>query len=377
MSNRSADVAIIGAGILGVAHAYALARRGRSVVVFERSPQAAGASVRNFGMVWPVGQPAGSMHELALRSRVLWLEILQAARLPHFPTGSLHVVYRDDEAAVAQEFCELAPKLGYACSWLDAREVLARTQAVRLDGLRGAIWSPTEVTVDPRLVLAHLPGYLSEEFGVQFRFGMATRAIDPPAVESGGETWHAEAAIVCAGDDFESLYPEIFLDSGLTRAKLQMMRTVPQPEGWQLGPALAGGLTLRFYESFRICTTLPALEQRIAAETPEYDRWGIHVMASETARREITIGDSHEYGPAVDPFNSAVIDDLILRYARGFLQAPLEIAQRWHGVYAKLPGKPYLSLSPAPNVRVVTGVGGAGMTLSFGLAEQTVKDMGF
>lgn len=378
MSTQRADVAIIGAGILGVAHAYALARRGRSVVVFERSLQAAGASVRNFGMIWPVGQPGGRMHELALRSRELWLEILAATRLQHFPTGSLHVVYREDETAVAQEFCELAPKLGYPCSWLNAPEVLARSHAVRPDGLRGALWSPTEITVDPRLTLAHLPAYLTEKFNVRFRMGMAARAIDLPEVEGGGERWQVEAAIVCAGDDFESLYPEVFRLSGLTRCKLQMMRTEPQPEGWQLGPALAAGLTLRFYESFRICRTLAALEQRIAAETPEYDRWGIHVLVSQTARGELTIGDSHEYGAAVDPFDRAEIDALVLRYARGFLRVPdLEIAQRWHGVYAKHREQPYLSLSPAPNVRVVTGVGGAGMTLSFGLAEQTVEEMGF
>ena len=76
MATHTADVAIVGAGILGLAHAYALARRGRSVVVFERSPQAAGASVRNFGMIWPIGQPAGRMHEMALRSRDLWVEVL-------------------------------------------------------------------------------------------------------------------------------------------------------------------------------------------------------------------------------------------------------------------------------------------------------------
>ena len=127
-----------------------------------------------------------------------------------------------------------------------------------------------------------------------------------------------------------------------------------------------------------MCGTLPALRQRIAAETPVYDRWGIHVLVSQTAGRELTIGDSHEYGAAIDPFDRAEIDDLILRYARGFLQSPTtEIAQHWHGVYAKHPDKPFLSLSPAPNVRVVTATGGSGMTLSFGLAEETMKEMGF
>ena len=377
MATHTADVAIVGAGILGVAHAYALARRGRSVVVFERSPQAAGASVRNFGMIWPIGQPAGRMHAMALRSRDRWVEVLTAARLPYFPTGSLHVVYRADEAAVAREFCEVAPKLGYTCEWLNPPDVVACTHAVRPDGLLGAIWSPTEITVDPRVALAQLPRFLAERFGVQFRFGMAAQSIDLPMVEAGGEKWRVESAIVCTGHDFETLYPEMFRASGITRCKLQMMRTRPQPQGWQLGPALAAGLTLRFYESFQVCGTLPALKDRIAAETPEYDRWGIHVLVSQTAGREVTIGDSHEYGAAIDPFDRAEIDDLILRYARGFLQAPVpEIAQHWHGVYGKHPDKPYLSLSPAPNVRVVTATGGSGMTLSFGLAEDTVKEMG-
>jgi len=371
-------VAIVGAGILGLAHAYVLARRGRSVVVFERSPQASGASVRNFGMIWPMGQPAGRQHEMALRSREVWLEVLEAAGLPYFPTGSLHVVYREDEGAVAQEFCDVGPRLGYQCSWLDRDAVLARSNALQPAGLLGAIWSPTEITVDPRVTLARLPRFLAEKFGVRFCMGAAARSIDLPVVEAGGENWEVEAAIVCAGDDFESLYPEMFRASGLTRCKLQMMRTRPQPEGWQLGPALAAGLTLRFYESFQVCHMLHALKERIAAETPEYDRWGIHVLVSQTAGGELTIGDSHEYGAAVEPFDRAEIDDLILQYARGFLQAPnLEIAQRWHGVYAKHSDRPFLSLSPAPNVRVVTAPGGSGMTLSFGLAERTAGEMGF
>jgi len=376
MENR-ADVAIVGAGILGLAHAWAAARRGMRVVVFERGQNAAEASVRNFGLIWPIGQPHGDMHQLALRSRSMWLEVLEDAHLPYWPTGSLHLAYREDEATVAREFAERAPELGYDCSWLGAAQVLERSPAVRPEGLVGGLWSPVELTVDPRVVLASLPGYLSRRYGVEFRFGCVARAVDLPLIEAGNERWKVDRAIICSGADFESLFPQAYAQAGLTRVKLQMLRTAPQPNGWRLGPALAAGLTLRFYPAFQICETLPALHQRIARETPEYERWGIHGLVSQTAQGELTQGDSHEYGWCVDIFNKEEIDTLILKYISTFLQAPdLTIAQRWYGVYAKHPELPYLSLDPAPGVRIVTSPGGAGMTLSFGVAEKTVKDVG-
>jgi len=361
---------------MGIAHAHAAAQRGLKVVVFERNLRASRASVRNFGLIWPVGQPHGRRYDLALRSREIWLEVLRRARLPYWPEGSLHAAYRDDEAAVLREFAEIGPGLGFQCQWLDAPRVLECSQALNSDGLIGALWSPTEVTVDPRVTIAALPGFLSEQFGVEFRLGCAVHGIELPLVETGAGQWRVDRAIVCSGDDFESLYPETYSGSGLTRVKLQMLRTRPQPNGWRLGPALAAGLTLRFYQSFAVCETLPALRARIAEEMPEYDRWGIHGLVSQTAEGELTLGDSHEYGPSVDVFNKEEIDCLILRYISTFLAAPdLSIAQRWSGVYAKHPDHAYLSLTPAPNVRIVTSPGGAGMTLSLGIAEETIAEV--
>ena len=49
-TERRFDLAVVGAGIVGLATALAGARRGLRTVVVDRDPRASGASVRNFGM---------------------------------------------------------------------------------------------------------------------------------------------------------------------------------------------------------------------------------------------------------------------------------------------------------------------------------------
>jgi FAD dependent oxidoreductase TIGR03364 len=377
MQDFDIDVAIVGAGIIGLAHAYLAAKAGLRVKVFERNPRANGASVRNFGMIWPIGQPPGPLHTMALRSRSLWLEVLQAAGIPFLPTGSLHAAYREDEAEVGREFCAKAPGAGYECTWLGTSETLQRTRALHPKGLLGAVWSPGELTVDPREAVALIPTFLEREFGVEFHFNTAVTYVETGLLVSQLGECQPERIIICGGDDFQTLFPDRFRDDRLTRCKLQMLRTVPEPGGWQLGPSLAFGLTFRHYPTFEMCESLPALKQRVARENPEYDQWGIHVMVSQTSAGELTLGDSHEYGLAVNVFDSPAINRMILDYAAKYLRVPkLEIAQEWHGVYAKHPKLPYLLQEPVPGVRLVTVTSGIGMTMSFGLAEKNLKEMG-
>ena len=144
------DDAVVGAGIVGLAHAYQLARRGRRVVVFERNARASSASVRNFGMLWPIGQPFGPLRSLAERSLRWWLEVLGSSGLWHEQTGSLHLAYRDDEAQVLREFALESRDHGEPFELLGPAAVADRARAVVQDGLQLALDSRDEVCVDPR-----------------------------------------------------------------------------------------------------------------------------------------------------------------------------------------------------------------------------------
>ena len=365
------DVAVIGGGIVGLAHAWAAARQGKSVALFERGRQAHGASIRNFGMVWPIGQPVGELYETALQSRRRWLELSQAGALWAAECGSLHLAYREDERAVLEEFCENAAA-DFQVRWLSPAEVLKRSPAANPDGLLGGMWSDTELCVNPRQAVAEIPRWLAERFSVDTYFSTSiVRVQHPHLTAADGRTWRSERILVCSGSDFETLFPDIFAETELTRCKLQMMKTAAQPDAWRLGPHIAGGLTLQHYTSFADCSSLPALRKRIAEETPELNRYGIHVMASQNNRGEVILGDSHEYDEEISPFDKSEIETLMLRELRRLLRLPdWNIAERWSGVYAKLPGRSHFEAEPESGVKIVVAPGGAGMTMSFGLAEQ-------
>lgn len=371
MAQRSAIV--IGAGIAGLATARALAVRGYKVTVIERTGRAVGASIRNFGMVWPIGQPDGGMYETAMLSRKIWSTVCTEAGIWHDEVGSLHLAYSADEYAVLQELSQVYQHRNYQL--LTPAEIKKISPNTVAESLAGGLFSSDELIVDPREAIAKIPDYLTEKYGVEFRWGVAATDIAYPAVISAGETFEADDIYVCSGADFETLYPKVFAALPITKCKLQMMRMAAQPEAQRIGPAICGALSLAHYSSFKQASSLQALRARFEKEYPEYLKWGIHVMVSQNQAGELTVGDSHEYGHTHDPFDKRFINQLILDYLKTFAQfADETVIETWNGIYPKLTnGETNLVLEPEPGVTIINGFGGAGMTLAFGVCEQLMK----
>jgi D-hydroxyproline dehydrogenase subunit beta len=374
------NIAVVGAGIVGLAHAWSAAQRGHRVTIFERSPRASGASIRNFGMIWPIGQPAGPCRDVALESHERWLQLQAATGIWIQRCGSIHLAHRPDEWAVLQEFEAHSARLGCEFKLLAAKEVQAHTPAANPAGLIGGLFSPLELCVNPRRAVSEMGRWLTHRFDVRGVFGTEVKDVSEHGsglltVETAsGSRENFDRVVICGGAELQTLFPDLFAKQALKLCKLQMLKTAPQASGWKLGPHLAGGLTLRHYQNFQACPSLAALRERIARETPELDRYGIHVMAAQNDMGEIVLGDSHEYGDDIEPFDKTEIDNLIVRELKKIIRLPdWTIAERWHGVYAKNPASPCFEAEPLPNVHVCTATGGAGMTMAFGIAERAWK----
>lgn len=367
---------VVGAGIVGLATARALALNGYAVTVIERSDKAVGASIRNFGMLWPIGQPDGKLYNRAMRTRSIWKEIAVTTNIWHEEAGSLHVAHNEDEWQVLQELQQNFSASGRPVHLMNKEAITEKFSVVNPHGLLGGLYSATEMIVDPREAIAKIPLYLTEQLQVQFIWGKAVTNVESGMLWMGEEHMEADVICVCSGADFESLFPENFAALDIIKCKLQMMRFTDNTKN-RIGTSLCGGLSLIHYNSFKVAPSLPKLIERYQNELQPYLDKGIHVMVAQNEAGEFTVGDSHEYGNTFDPFDKAIINKMIMDYLKQFARCEnWQLTQTWNGVYPKMSnGKSDVFLNPLPGVYILNGIGGAGMTMSFGFAEEKINSI--
>jgi FAD dependent oxidoreductase TIGR03364 len=371
------DVAIIGAGILGLAHAHAFARRGLSVTVFERSGSPIGASIRNFGMVLVTGQPPGAMHALARESREIWLGWARDAGLHMRRSGSLMFARSPVEARVMEAFAETrAHDSGYDAAML-SRAALDGLYDGRFSKHHAALHGRADLQVFSREAVPALIDYLRRAHGVDFRFGTMVRGVDGGFLDTTAGEWRAEHLVVCAGHDYLSLLgPELAAIKPRV-CRLQMLRVRPA-KPFALDHAVLTGLSCLHYGAFSDLPEAAALHEEVARQEPAALEHGIHLLASPTPSGDLIIGDSHDYDADPSPFNAAGIDDILLGLAESTLGGKLDVIERWQGVYGARTGTsdaPFSVLRAAPNVTGVFMHSGVGMSIGPALGERVANDL--
>lgn len=137
-SSSTSDVVIVGAGIVGLAHAWAAARAGMSVTVVERDTQARGASVRNFGMLATIAQPPGRALRRAERSQERLAAVAAAAGVPLSRPGCVIAARTGEEEAVLAAFAGSHDRTEF----LPPGRLREICPLLRPQGLRGGLWAP-------------------------------------------------------------------------------------------------------------------------------------------------------------------------------------------------------------------------------------------
>ena len=206
--NLRADVAVVGAGVVGLAAAWRLARSGAEVVVIDAGAERPAASRVAAGMIAPSGEASWGEEDLlraGLESARRWpgwaRQLSEAAgtELPYRRCGSLHVALDRDEAAELRRRAELHVRLG-----LPTRALMPSAARTLEPGLAtavaAAIEAPEEAEVDPRRLLAALAAATAGA-GTRRVAALAER-VDPAAgrIElAGGGAVEAGAIVLATG----------------------------------------------------------------------------------------------------------------------------------------------------------------------------------
>jgi FAD dependent oxidoreductase TIGR03364 len=367
-------IVIVGGGVLGTMHAWQAIDRGHEVIQLEREPEARGASVRNFGLIWVSGRAAGAELEVATRARELWEEI--GGRVPGIgfrANGSLTLCRTPAELAVAQAATRAPDAAARGFALLEPGEARALNPALRGDFL-AALSCARDGAVEPRVALPALRAALLASGRYTWLPGREVRLLKGSSVrDDRGAVYAGDQVVLATGAWLRGLVGELVADLPVRRVRLQMAQT--EPLGEPLSTSVADGDSFRYYPAFDAGPLNEAQPQ-----PPSAREHAMQLLMVQRLDGGLTIGDTHAYA---EPFDFDVVErpyDHLTEVAGALLGRPLpRIVRRWAGVYAQcLDPAAIVHRSPVGDgAWLVTGPGGRGMTCSPAMAQDTAKELGW
>jgi glycine oxidase len=204
-------VAVIGAGVIGLAIAWRLAQRGAKVTVFDKGAAGSGASHAAAGMLAAHLEAEPREENLVALNRVsqaLWpafaaeLEAASGLAVDLRTEGTLLLALTGDDQSRLKHVLAFQKSLGLPLEWLTTAEVRRREPHLT-PGISGAIFSPQDHQVDNRAVAAALRE-AALKAGVTLRENTPVERIVTSdnrvtGVGIGNETLSAETVILAAG----------------------------------------------------------------------------------------------------------------------------------------------------------------------------------
>jgi FAD dependent oxidoreductase TIGR03364 len=363
---RSADLVVVGAGVVGLAHAIEAHARGLSVVVVERDARAVGASVRNFGHIGTTLQ-GGEAATYAATARERWLSLAPKAGFEVLEAGTVVVARNEPELAVLGEFAGEHPDLARFLGPGQVRDLfpLTTTEVV------GGAHLPQDLRIDPREAIPSLAAWL-ESVGIRFAWNTHAGSVGEGVVHTSRGDFYGAGIVVASGHDLDRLFPDIAEAHGVQRCLLHMLEVAP-PGDVRIGPAILTGTGMLRYPALAAMPSVAAVRGEMELHQAELLHQAVNLMLTQRPDGSLVLGDTHQYDRTHQPFDDERVAELLLREGSRLLGAKLTVRRRWRGIYAESPATDFLIAQPHPGTRVVSVTSGIGMTTALGLAP-TVLD---
>ena len=366
------DLAVVGAGIIGLSCARAAALKGLRVIVIDRDAQANGASVRNFGFITVTGQARGQAWSWARRSSEIWQQVAQDAGIEILQRGLWMTTRRAEALPLLEAFMQT--EMAEGCELLTRQMALARHPELVAEDVQAVLTSGCDIRVESRQAIPAIAAWLADRHGVTFLRATAVLSVEPPRLATSRGDVQAGAVIVCPGDDLASLFPERIARYKVTRCKLQMLRLADP--GLRLPSPVMSDLGLLRYAGYSALPEAAALRARLEKEQAEHLRHGIHLIVVQSGDGSLVVGDSHHYAPTPDPFASEAVDRLMLEeYAAAMGRPAPPVLEHWMGTYASAADRMMFIDAPASDVRIAIVTSGSGASTGFAMGEEVVADL--
>ncbi|KRE65472.1 MULTISPECIES: TIGR03364 family FAD-dependent oxidoreductase [Micrococcaceae] len=371
LKGEHTDLLIVGAGIIGLAHAFQAHQKGYNVRIIERDAKPNGASIRNFGHCCITAQD-GPHLDTAYRSREGWLAAAKAIGFWAPEAGALVVARSQTELAVLEQLSDKRGNDSVRLLTADQTKDRLASAGSPDPGICGGAFLPADLRVDPRTAAPDIASWLQNQEGITIHWGTAVSEIQEGGlVRTTRGDFQADKVLICVGHDLDYLLPDLAARYQVQRCALQMAMA-PAPRGYNLDSAVLTGTSMTRYDGFTTMPGADAVRQEIYNHSPELIDIGANVMFTRRPDGTVLLGDSHVYGQTIAPFQDEWMTARLVREIEKVLGASLTVTQRWQGIYASSPLTSLLVEDIDTTTTAITVTSGIGMTLSFGIAAETI-----
>jgi len=205
---NTADVLVVGAGIVGACIASVLAAEGLSVQVLSDGVPGDGATAAGMGHLVVLDDDDA---ELALSrwSMHLWSQCPQLTAAEYQRCGTLWLAAQPHEQGLLQAKQRRLQQAGVTTEWLDEAALREAEPALALGPVAGLRVPGDGVVYAPKLAKALLDDVVRQH-GVRFACGSAVQQVLPHGVQcADGRRWSAGAVVLATGLRTPQLLPEL------------------------------------------------------------------------------------------------------------------------------------------------------------------------